>query len=201
MPSVPRHPPLIPDPLPSLAHRRKGFSKAGSYKLATLDVLKQAAPAIDLSTLAVCSRPSCSWLVAVECLPAGASKCTADSKGNIGRNNVGHRNFGVGNHGISNFGNNNKGNQNWGDRNSGTFNVGFGRSGTGAKPTARSLAANTDVILGRLPEPTHPPPSRSPPSPSPTKRPPPPRAAPPPPPAGGRPAAGAPPPPHKTGQG
>ena len=166
-----------------LAHRRKGFSKSGGQKVATLSVLINAAPAIDLSSGAVCWWPSCSWLVAVECLPAGASKCTADSKGNIGRSNVGQRNFGVGNHGDANIGNGNQGSNNWGDKNAGFSNVGFGRSGVGRKLTARTLAQNTDVILRVTPKPDPRAPPRSPPSPSPTKRPPPRRPTPPPQPA------------------
>ena len=159
--------------------RLKNLSKAGSYKVATLDVLEDAASAIDLSSGAACWWPSCSWLIAVECLPSGATECTADSQGNIGRNNVGYRNFGVGNNGISNFGNNNKGNNNWGDNNTGSSNLGIKLSGTGGKPTTSSLAKSTNAIVKVTPKPTPRPPQSPPPPPSPAPQPPPQRSPPP----------------------
>ena len=82
-------------------------------------MLNGAATAIDLSTSTPCCRPSCKWLISVECVPVGASKCAPDSDGNVGRNNVGYRNFGLNNRGISNFGNDNRGNHNWGTGNTG----------------------------------------------------------------------------------
>ncbi|KAK2076767.1 hypothetical protein QBZ16_005527 [Prototheca wickerhamii] len=63
--------------------RSLGYAKAGGYKAATLDVLKGAATAIDLSTGKPCCKGSCKWLIVVECVPAGASKCVADRNGNV----------------------------------------------------------------------------------------------------------------------
>ena len=137
--------PLTENDIPTHRHPRPsdralGYAKAGGYRAASLDVLKGAATAVDLSTSKSCCKASCKWLVSVECVRVGALKCAADSKGNVGRNNVGYRNFGLNNSGISNFGSGNNGNHNWGIGNRGNKNLGVSLSGANKKPTSAMLS-------------------------------------------------------------
>lgn len=125
---------------------------------------------MDLGTGKACCQPSCAWLVGVECVPSGASKCTADGKGNVGRGNVGSRNFGLNNRGNDNIGNGNSGKNNWGIGNRGDNNLGVSLSGSNKRPTPGSLAKlaqlQVETAVHACPSPP-PPPRRSPPPPAP----------------------------------
>lgn len=60
--------------------------------------------AVRLSSLSILSSRSTEMIVAVECLTAGQTACTADTNGNIGTSNKGKRNFGTRNTGDDNVG-------------------------------------------------------------------------------------------------
>ncbi|RMZ56154.1 hypothetical protein APUTEX25_004578, partial [Auxenochlorella protothecoides] len=94
--------------------------------------------AVRLNSLNILSTRSTEMIVAVECLTAGQTACTADANGNIGTSNKGKRNFGTRNTGDDNVGNNNTGTSNWGDNNRGKGNRCF------------------DKVADRKEEPTHP---------------------------------------------
>lgn len=49
---------------------------------------------VDLKSGSQCTAGSCSFLAAVECIPAGGRKCTADGSKNVGIGNGGIKNFG-----------------------------------------------------------------------------------------------------------
>ncbi|KAL6781093.1 hypothetical protein ACKKBG_A09785 [Auxenochlorella protothecoides x Auxenochlorella symbiontica] len=102
--------------------RTKGFSKSGGLRTTTLDTMGVSMSAVRLNSLNILSTRSTEMIVAVECLTAGQTACTADANGNIGTSNKGKRNFGTRNTGDDNVGNNNTGTSNWGDNNRGKGN-------------------------------------------------------------------------------
>lgn len=173
-----RDPDRFPTPLPPPSSGRTlGYAKAGAYRRASRGALKGAATVVDLGTGKACCQTSCAWLVGVECVPSGASKCAADGKGNVGRGNVGSRNFGLNNRGSDNVGNGNSGKTNWGVGNRGDHNLGVSLSGSNKRPTPGSLAKlaqlQVKTAVHACPSPP-PPPRRSPPPPPPRRSPPPP---------------------------
>ncbi|KAL6767925.1 hypothetical protein ACKKBF_B37130 [Auxenochlorella protothecoides x Auxenochlorella symbiontica] len=107
----------------------KGFSKSGSIRTSTLNIMGLSMSAIRVSTLEIMTPRSTEILVAVECLKAGQKACTADSNGNIGSGNKGKNNFGTNNVGDDNIGNSNVGTANWGDANKGKGNRCFNKTG------------------------------------------------------------------------
>ncbi|RMZ57432.1 hypothetical protein APUTEX25_004266, partial [Auxenochlorella protothecoides] len=107
----------------------KGFSKAGSVRTSTLNILGLSMDAVRMSTAELVTPRSTKVIVAVECLKPGQTACTADSSGNIGSGNRGKRNFGTNNVGDDNIGNRNTGSSNWGDNNKGTSNRCFDKVG------------------------------------------------------------------------
>ncbi|KAL6774569.1 hypothetical protein ACKKBG_A25510 [Auxenochlorella protothecoides x Auxenochlorella symbiontica] len=107
----------------------KGFSKAGSVRTSTLNIMELSVSAIRLKPLEIVTPRSTEILVAVECLKAGQKACTADSSGNIGSGNKGKNNFGTKNIGDDNIGNSNVGTANWGDANKGKGNRCFNSVG------------------------------------------------------------------------
>lgn len=60
--------------------------------------------AVNVATNKTCTSGLCMALVGVECVRAGAKRCTADSNGNLGRGNIGKDNFGTKNRGRGNIG-------------------------------------------------------------------------------------------------
>ncbi|KFM25696.1 hypothetical protein F751_2538 [Auxenochlorella protothecoides] len=82
----------------------KGFSKAGSVRTSTLNILGLSMDAVRMSTAELVTPRSTKVIVAVECLKPGQTACTADSSGNIGSGNRGKRNFGTNNVGDDNIG-------------------------------------------------------------------------------------------------
>ncbi|KAL6770125.1 hypothetical protein ACKKBG_A33700 [Auxenochlorella protothecoides x Auxenochlorella symbiontica] len=109
--------------------KRQGFSKAGSVRTSTLNILGLSMDAVRMSTAELVTPRSTKVIVAVECLKPGQTACTADSSGNIGSGNRGKRNFGTNNVGDDNIGNRNTGSSNWGDNNKGTSNRCFDKVG------------------------------------------------------------------------
>ncbi|KAL6781557.1 hypothetical protein ACKKBG_A11640 [Auxenochlorella protothecoides x Auxenochlorella symbiontica] len=83
--------------------KRKGFSKAGSVRTSTLNILGLSMSAARISPTELVTPRSTKVIVAVECLKPGQTACTADSNGNIGSGNKGKRNFGTNNVGNDNI--------------------------------------------------------------------------------------------------
>ncbi|KDD75248.1 hypothetical protein H632_c786p0, partial [Helicosporidium sp. ATCC 50920] len=112
----------------------------------------QGVASMALPGRALCASTTCELLLGVECVPAGASPCSPDEFGNIGRLNVGWNNWGVGNQGDANVGNGNQGDKNRGTRNNGDQNWGVAIKGNGwYKPP---LTADASVLLlGMAPPP------------------------------------------------
>lgn len=78
-----------------------------SFKASTLEILaySQGISSIDLTTHNTCDQGACSVLIGIECLvQTSSTKCTADSRGNIGNNNAGSINYGHSNKGNGNIG-------------------------------------------------------------------------------------------------
>ncbi|RMZ54739.1 hypothetical protein APUTEX25_003117 [Auxenochlorella protothecoides] len=124
------HVPTSIETRPSLTNERyKGFSKSGSIRTSTLNIMGLSMSAIRMSTLEIMTPRFTEILVAVECLKAGHKACTADSNGNIGSDNKGKNNFGTNNVGDDNIGNSNVGTANWGDGNKGKGNRCFNKTG------------------------------------------------------------------------
>ncbi|KAL6776975.1 hypothetical protein ACKKBF_B40395 [Auxenochlorella protothecoides x Auxenochlorella symbiontica] len=109
--------------------KHMGFSKAGSVRTSTLDIMGLSLSAVRLTPLGIVTPRSTKILVAVECLKPGQKACTADSNGNIGSGNKGKNNFGTENVGNDNIGNANVGTANWGNNNKGTSNRCFNKTG------------------------------------------------------------------------
>ncbi|RMZ53279.1 hypothetical protein APUTEX25_005268, partial [Auxenochlorella protothecoides] len=87
--------------LPSAMH--EGFSKSGSVRTSTLNIMGLPTSAVRLNPLGIVTPRSTEIIVAVECLKAGQKACTADSNGNIGSGNKGKNNFGTKNVGDDNI--------------------------------------------------------------------------------------------------
>lgn len=99
--ALPRAAPLHRLPTRSLATHSvatcsaKGKASVGSMKAMKLSKAKlTGVTVLDLSSGSECTAGSCSFLAAVECIPAGGKKCTAGGSKNVGTRNRGTKNFG-----------------------------------------------------------------------------------------------------------
>ncbi|KAG7672152.1 hypothetical protein Ndes2526B_g06866 [Nannochloris sp. 'desiccata'] len=153
--------------------KRKGFSVAGAIRTRAVSSLAgKGKVAVNVATNKTCTSGLCMALVGVECVRAGAKRCTADSNGNLGRGNIGKDNFGTKNRGRGNIGHENIGALCSGSRNRGDSLTGYNLQGY--KKIGTSLSSlNSAILIGKPPAPVLPP-LKSPP-------PPPKRVAPPPP--------------------
>ncbi|KAL6766732.1 hypothetical protein ACKKBG_A37130 [Auxenochlorella protothecoides x Auxenochlorella symbiontica] len=124
--------------------KHNGFSKSGSIRTSTLNIMGLSMSAVRVSTLDIVTPRSTEILVAVECLKAGQKACTADSSGNIGSGNKGKNNFGTGNVGDDNIGNSNVGTANWGDANKGKGNRCFNKTGDQVTTATREEVTSAD---------------------------------------------------------
>ncbi len=98
------HVPTSIETRPSLTNERhKGFSKSGSIRTSTLNIMGLSMSAIRMSNLEILKRRSTEVLTTVECLKPGQKACLADSDGNIGSGNRGKNNFGTNNIGHSKY--------------------------------------------------------------------------------------------------
>lgn len=84
--------------------RKQGFSKAGSFRDSTLEIMGLSVSAVSIEPFKVLLPRSTQIILTVECLKPGQTACKADSKGNIGTGNDGKNNFGDYNIGDNNIG-------------------------------------------------------------------------------------------------
>ncbi|KAL6778688.1 hypothetical protein ACKKBF_B40205 [Auxenochlorella protothecoides x Auxenochlorella symbiontica] len=83
--------------------RKQGFSKAGSFRDSTLEIMGLSVSAVSIEPFKVLLPRSTQIILTVECLKPGQTACKADSKGNIGTGNDGKNNFGDYNIGDNNI--------------------------------------------------------------------------------------------------